>query len=99
MPHGIRILASITYQRGCLSHLDLSQCGMDAGALSTLLTALLQKPSVLSLDVSNQPLSSAGAQELADFLRVDKKLQILRARRISLPSYCQGEMLELSKAL
>merc|ERR1712196_449571 len=97
MSHGVRILASISIPRGHISQLNLSRCGMDATALSVLLNSMLQKQIVTLLDVSDQAMSG-GMPDLANFLRVDKKLQVLRARGINLNAG-EREFLELTKAI
>jgi len=99
MPHGICVMASTTIPNGNITQLNLSDCGMDGASLGVLLASLLRRQTVLSLDVSNQALGKCGVQELADFLRQDKKLQVLHARRISMPRTNMGEMLEFSRAI
>jgi hypothetical protein len=101
MPHGISVMASFTIPNGGagLAELNVSNCCMDAESLGTLLSAILKKRTLTSLDVSDQSLGRAGVKELAVFLRVDKKLQVLRARRINPPSTGDGEMFEFARAL
>jgi hypothetical protein len=99
MPHGISMLASTTIPNGNIVELNLSGCCMDADSLGMLLSAVMKRKMLTSLDVSDQPLGRAGVKELADFLRVDKKLQVLCARRISSPPTGDGEMLEFTRAL
>jgi len=99
MPHGVCVLASITLPDANITELNLSGCNMDASSLGTLLGAMLQKQTVTSLDVSGQPLKAAGMQELTKCLRLNRKLQVLRARNISTPSDSRSEMLEFSKAV
>lgn len=102
MPHGISVLTTVTLASSNISQLDVSRCNMDASSLGTLLKAMQSKQTVTLLDISDQPLGRQGVQELADFLRVDKKLQELRARRIAMP-VCRGgggaEMLSFATAL
>eukprot|EP00435_Cladocopium_sp_Y103_P002886 s5065_g1.t1 len=52
-----------------------------------ILLAVLQIQTVITLDISSQPLKKAGMEHLASFLRSDKKLQTLTAQNISTPSY------------
>jgi len=98
MPHGISILASVTLASSNITHLDVSNCGMDSSSLGVLLASLQKRQTVTSLDISDQPVTRQGIQELASFLRVDKKLQELHARNIALPRI-QGEMLLFATAL
>lgn len=102
MSHGICVLAASTIHYGNITNLNLSGCGMDAPSLAILLAGLLRKQTVTSLDVSFQTLQSAGVQELGKFLRLDKKLQVLRARGIGTQRARPNDLMmltEFAKAL
>eukprot|EP00930_Biecheleria_cincta_P071366 TRINITY_DN58876_c0_g1_i1.p1 TRINITY_DN58876_c0_g1~~TRINITY_DN58876_c0_g1_i1.p1 ORF type:complete len:1535 (+),score=293.91 TRINITY_DN58876_c0_g1_i1:252-4607(+) len=96
MSHGICVMASTIIPRGNITSLNLGHCGLNSHSLRSLLAAMRSKPTVTSLDISRQYISPEGLQELANFLRVDKKLQVLRARKIGARGQ---ELLELSSAL
>lgn len=100
MPHGICVLASVTLANSHITQLDVSHCSMDAGSLGILLASIRERQTVTSLDISYQPLGRLGVQELANHLRVDKKLHELTARNIAMPhSRMGGEMLAFATAL
>jgi len=96
MPLGVSVLAMVV-QHGSLTSLDLSCCFMDATSLADLLSAMVQRQTVTSLDVSRNPLRAKGVQELADFLRSDNKLHTLKACSIQMPP--QGTWQEFAVAL
>eukprot|EP00931_Biecheleriopsis_adriatica_P100533 TRINITY_DN75821_c0_g1_i1.p1 TRINITY_DN75821_c0_g1~~TRINITY_DN75821_c0_g1_i1.p1 ORF type:complete len:1571 (+),score=329.99 TRINITY_DN75821_c0_g1_i1:66-4715(+) len=98
MPHGACVLASTVLKAGSIVQLDLSSSGLDATSLGAVLRAMLQRPTTTWLNVSNNRLAGEGVRHLAEFLRLDKKLQTLLARNISTPA--RGDpMLEFSNAL
>merc|ERR1712216_662691 len=99
MPLGICVFASIAIPNGNFVILNLSGCGMDAESLRVMLDAMLRRQTVVSLDVSKQPLRSAGVQALASFLRLDTKLRFLRARSIGIPTTAADSLQEFSTAL
>lgn len=100
MPHGLCVFASTFLPRQRhLKHLNLQNCGLDARSLGAILLAVLQIQTVMTLDISSQPLKKAGMEHLASFLRSDKKLQMLTAQNISTPSYYTAEMLDFAKAM
>lgn len=100
MPHGLCVFASTFLPRQrYLKHLNLQSCGLDARSLGAILLAVLQIQTVITLDISSQPLKKAGMEHLASFLRSDKKLQMLTAQNISTPSYYTAEMLDFAKAM
>jgi hypothetical protein len=72
---------------------------MDAESLATLISAMSQKKTVKMLDVSHNPLKKAGVLELAKFLHVDTKLQVLIAQRIETAAIKSDEMLQFAKAI
>jgi len=72
---------------------------MDPTSLGSILGGLLRKQTVTHLDVSKNPLGKNAIQHLADFLRADKRLQVLTAKDISLPRRGDDELIEFSKAL
>jgi len=83
MPHGICILATASLKMGCVVSLNLSHCGLDATSMSLVLTTLLKKRTMRSLDVSGNVLRKEGLNHLAEFLRADRRLEALCAQNVS----------------
>jgi len=100
MPLGVSVLAATALPHGSLTTLDLDGCGMSSESLEHLLSAMLRRQTVTSLNVSRSELRGPGMQALADFLRVDKRLRTLQAQNISgLRQASFSETLEFARAL
>jgi Leucine-rich repeat (LRR) protein len=99
MPHGISVIAASALLRASVMELNLSACRMDAESLGRLLTSVLKNGLIRSLDVSDQPLGKDGLINLADFLCVDTKLQVLCARNISIDQVTNINMSKFVKAI
>jgi len=97
MSHGVWVFAFTALQSAAIKELDLSSCGLDDSGLDVLLGVLLKRQIVVSLNVSDNSLDKVGVQQLASFLRQDKKLQVLQARKIG--RFQLSDMREFSKAI